>query len=101
MGRAVSDTEEIREPKRYAWTIDGELTSGTLQKYAHHWQRNKYSGDVGLSTELISWDGDPGSTPVKLPVGFRRTHVDEDHWIHYEFSVEGDDPVYVSIDGRA
>lgn len=50
-----------KDPERYAFHRDNDLTMGTLQDYADIWERDVFAEgmkSVGLSKTVVSFDGD-------------------------------------------
>ncbi|MGV9836667.1 hypothetical protein ACWDUL_21100 [Nocardia niigatensis] len=87
------DSAPCGEPRRYVWQTCGNLTLGTLAKYAATWESYVYSGDQGdLGTELHTWD-------QKFQVTVKYLRTDEHDWQHHEISA-GDERVHIRIDGR-
>lgn len=99
MNSEEADPVDERGPARYAWVEDGELTAGTLDKFARSWEHAHYSGYPDLRGDtLLTWDG--VGEPVQHKVRVTQRGVDEQDYIGYEISVNGE-TAFVSIDGRA
>lgn len=77
--------------RTYAWTVEGEVTSGTLERYARDWENAHYTG---FSISNCVWTG----TRTK-PVTITSDGCADDYF-YYTIRV-GKETVPVRIDGRA
>jgi hypothetical protein len=85
-------SEDEKGPERYAFTVDGVLTSGTLDDYAQACKWTYYAG-LPVSATVMTWPN------THHTVSTRRISEDGD-MIRYEVSANGEQAWY-SIDGRA
>lgn len=96
----MTDLPDPAESQCYLWVVaDDGPQLGTIKGFADMWVRNEYSGDNWMPEHVLTWDGK--EPPAVLPVTRRYTGTDEDDRRYYEFTVEGDEPVTVWLDGRA
>jgi ribosomal protein L18 len=77
--------------RTYAWTVEGEVVSGTLEKYARNWE-NAYC--TGLEVGNRVWTG-AHTKPVAITSDGRA-----DDYLFYTIRV-GNETVTARIDGRA
>lgn len=90
----------VEDAPRYAWTVEGEVTSGTLDQYREHYLA-AYYGDLTVGDHL--WDGER-----TRPVHVYHQGTDSLDYMHYTLCIRecGEtgritDWTYVRIDGRA
>lgn len=77
---------------RYAYMVEGVLTSGTLADYAKAWENTHYSGDR-LSSTVMTWSG------THHTVWVRQTRQHDDY-MYYVLTANGETAGAV-IDGRS
>lgn len=86
------------QPLRYAYQVNGELCSGTLEDWAGVWEHREYGGDVDLGHELITWRHRTDGYRVHVD---RLTPLDRQvDWIEFRIWAAGE-TVTKRIDGRA
>lgn len=95
-GRHWSPGQEP-DPIRYVYTVDQEMTVGTLADWAKAWQHDQYSGALDLSFELRTWARYGPGYSVHID---RTTPLAEGDWLDYRVWAAGEQ-VTVRIDGRA
>ncbi|MFI1204802.1 hypothetical protein ACH4VR_36140 [Streptomyces sp. NPDC020883] len=81
------------QPPWYAFEVNGDLMTGTLARYAKHWEAAYYSGEH-ISTDVRTWAG------AVFTVRVQYLGTDNDSWMRYRLSV-GDQSTFVALDGRA
>ncbi|MER6605673.1 hypothetical protein ABT282_07105 [Streptomyces sp. NPDC000927] len=92
-GRAWVKGKQLPEI-HYSFLINGELTVGTLAKWAKAWESGMYGGGIHLSDVLRTWSNETG-----YAVHVDQLGVTEDDYIDYHISAAGEQ-VSVRIDGR-